>query len=137
MRPSRRFIALCGILAPFVGIGSVNAEFQLAGPAVSPLLAPEPPASPSDHPSRQIYRTAGPAIAKGFGTQVPLVFAARQIVPHGVRTAFGEGLDPETLLVDWQGGRPWQDVLRRMLRPVALQVTFRPGNIRIERSAPP
>ena len=135
MRPSRRFIALCVILAPFVGIGSVNAEFQMAGPAVSPLPAPEPPASSPDRPSRQVYRPAGPAIAQGFGTQV-LVFEVRQIVPHGVKIAFGEGLDPEMLLVDWQGGRPWRDVLRATLLPAGLQVTFHPRNIRIERSAP-
>ena len=126
---------LCGILVPFVGIGSVNAGFQLVGPAVSPLPAPEPPASPSDRPPRQVHRPAGPAIAQGFGTQVPLVFAARQIVPHGFKIAFGADLDAGSLLVDWKGGRPWPDVLRATLLPAGLQVTFHPGTVLIERSS--
>ena len=62
-----------------------------------------------------------------------LAFAARQIVPRGVKVSFGQALDAETVLVDWNGGRPWPDVLRTTLRPAGLLATFRSGTVRIER----
>jgi hypothetical protein len=133
MRLSKRSIALYVALAPFVGSGSAHAEFRLIGPAVSAVPAREPHADPRAPPSQP----AGPAVAYGFGTQVPLAFAARQIVPHGVKVAFGDGVDPEVLLVNWTGGRPWPDVLRTMLRPASLQVTFSPGALLIALSSTP
>ena len=130
MRPDVIFLALCIVLEPFAG--AAHAEFQLTGPAVSPAPAPEPS---SDAPAQRAQfgkRPAGPAVAYGFGHQVSLAFAARQIVPRGVKVSFGQALDPERVLVDWKGGRPWPDVLRSTLRPAGLQVTFCSGAVRIE-----
>ncbi|KON63468.1 hypothetical protein KOEU_30080 [Komagataeibacter europaeus] len=49
-------------------------------------------------------------IASGYGKQVPLGFAVRQIVPHGVRVVFAADVDT-SVPVDWQGGREWNKVL--------------------------
>ena len=50
-----------------------------------------------------------------------------------LNAATEQGLAPETVLVDWTGGRPWPDILRSALRPIGLQVTFRSGSVLIER----
>jgi len=63
-------------------------------------------------------------VAHGFGQQVPLAFAARQIVPPGIKTTFGPGVD-QAALVDWSGGRPWIEVLRGAIQPLGLHVTVR------------
>ena len=133
MRPEVIFLALCIVLEPFAG--AAHAEFQLSGPAVSPPRAPERSTDPLVPRARPGKRPAGLAVADGFGHQVPLAFAARQIVPSSVKVSFGPAVDPETLLVDWKGGRPWPDVLRSTLRPAGLLVTFRSGTVRIERGS--
>lgn len=37
---------------------------------------------------------------------------------------FARDLDSDDVIVDWQGGRPWPDVLRTLLRQPGLLVTF-------------
>ena len=130
MRPEVIFLALSIVLEPFAG--AAHAEFQVSGPAVSPAPAPERSSDPLAPRARPGKRPAEPAVADGFGNQVPLAFAARQIVPSSVKISFGPAVDPETVLVDWKGGRPWPDVLRSTLRLVGLQVTFRSDTVRIE-----
>ena len=121
-------VALFGIVATSA---PARADFQL-----TPTLpgdahtwqsgrAPIILSSPKDRsPAR---RTAAPLtipIAHGFGQQVPLAFATRQIVPTGVKISFGPGVD-QTTLVSWSGGRPWIDVLRAAVQPLGLHVTVR------------
>lgn len=48
--------------------------------------------------------------ARGYGHQVPLGFAVRQIVPRGVSISFRGDVD-RRCLVDWVGGRGWNKVL--------------------------
>ena len=50
----------------------------------------------------------------GFGKRVPLVLALREIVPATYQFAYAPGLNLGAL-VDWQGGRPWHDVLNTVL----------------------
>ena len=84
----------------------------------------EPPiqAAPSKPRLRRPTVSAGPPVAQGFGAQVPLAFAARQIVPPGIRVTFGPGVD-QAAPVDWRGGRRWDDVLRAALAPLSLRAT--------------
>lgn len=127
------------IVVLFAGAGSARAEFQLAGSAASiPAPQPAPSSTESDDPPARPPALArrGPGLAQGFGHQVPLAFAVRQIIPASVRVRFGDGIDADDLRVDWQGGRPWPDVLRSTLRPPGLQVTFRPNAVLIERVSP-
>lgn len=118
--------------------GAARAEFQISGSAAPTVPAPDatPAIAEEGPPTPPAPRTWQPGIARGFGKQIPLSFAVRQIVPQGVKASFAPDVDADALLVDWHGGRPWPDVLRSLLRPANLQVTFRPGAVLIERWSP-
>lgn len=62
-------------------------------------------------------------IAHGFGHDVPLAFAVRQVVPARVRVSFGPGVD-QALPVTWKGGKPWDDVLRAAVTPLGLHLVM-------------
>ena len=104
-----------------------RAEFQLApgglGPALTLRAVPGPVTLLPDGPAPLRKPAAPPVLplAQGFGHQVPLTFAARQIVPAKVRVTFGPGVDPAAL-VNWAGGRPWDQALRAAVRPLRLRV---------------
>jgi hypothetical protein len=68
----------------------------------------------------------------GFGREIPLAFAVRQIVPPLVKVTWGLGVDM-TALVDWQGSRPWNAVLRDTVRPLGLRLTMHPMEVTISR----
>ena len=60
-------------------------------------------------------------VAQGFGQDVPLAFAVRQIVPPAVRVRYGRGVNPEQT-VTWRGAAPWNHVLSAAVRPLGLKV---------------
>ena len=66
-------------------------------------------------------RLVRPPLVAGFGNQVPLAFACRQIVPASVRVSYGPGADPDRL-VSWKGGDPWPLVLGRAIKPLGLHM---------------
>ncbi len=97
-----------------------------SGPAVSPAPAPTPIAlhpatSTSGRQAGKISEHAA-LIAVGFGQQVPLSFAIRQIVPQSIKLRFSPSTDRQAL-VDWRGGRQWPAVLRDAIRPLGLRLT--------------
>lgn len=65
-----------------------------------------------------------PTPARGFGNQIPLSFAIRQIVPATVKVRFAREADRDAL-VDWRGGRAWTSVLRDAVRPLGLRAVVR------------
>ncbi|ATQ70904.1 hypothetical protein CQW49_23275 (plasmid) [Methylosinus trichosporium OB3b] len=71
-----------------------------------------------------------PTAARGFGNQIPLAFAIRQIVPPPIKVRFARDVD-RGALVDWRGGRAWPSVLRDALRPLGLRVVARQGVVSI------
>lgn len=96
---------------------AVQAEFSMLNPGPADL---ENARSPEVTASGLSGRVAFPK-ALGFGSQVPLAFAARQIVPPGVTVRYGPGADP-ALLVDWRGGAPWDQVLKASVAPGGLHI---------------
>ncbi len=109
-------VALLGLAAI---VAPARAEFQISSalggatprpivlsPTLLGLIRRPPPATP---------------IAIGFGRQVPLAFAVRQIVPASVKTTFGPGVD-QAAMVDWTGGGPWIGVLRTAVQPLGLRL---------------
>ena len=62
-------------------------------------------------------------IAAGFGDQIPLSFAVRQIVPSDVRVTYGPGADPNAR-VDWKGGAGWNRVLLDAVKPLGLHLVM-------------
>ncbi len=79
------------------------------GPAVS---------ADTPHPAQPPFM-----LAQGFGDQVPLRFAVRQIVPRAVKVTYGPGADPDAA-VDWQGGQGWNRVLFNAVRPLGLRLVM-------------
>ena len=71
-----------------------------------------------------------PALA-GFGDQIPLRFAVRQIVPARFQVAFGETVDSDTP-VDWKGGKAWRPTLSDALRPLGLTASVVGAAVTIE-----
>lgn len=82
-----------------------------------PSRAPDR-AAPLQPPSLPLPRFR---VAQGFGRQVSLGFAARQIVPAAVAVRFGSGIDPAST-VDWTGGQPWNRALAAAVQPLGLRI---------------
>lgn len=71
-------------------------------------------------------------MAYGFGNNVPLAFACRQIVPGAVHITYGPGADPQTP-VSWKGGDTWNHVLRDAVSPLGLHLVMTTMAVEIRR----
>jgi hypothetical protein len=121
------------IVAMFFGMASaimrlqpLPVDFRIEGvPAPLAMTAPAPPAPTAEPPAGVPTPPAPvrphPAVATGFGTDVPLEFAIRQVVPPAWHVAYAAGVDRQTQ-VSWQGGRPWNEALNGVLRPLGLHM---------------
>lgn len=94
----------------------------IAGPRPAPSASPRPTApAPRPYP-----------VSQGFGNDVPLSFAARQIVPAGIEVVFASDAD-RGASVTWQGGGPWNRTLQAAIRPLGLQMTYAAQRVTISR----
>ncbi len=105
--------------------GSVaNADFRLQceAPENSTKFLPVSPIPDEPVSRRQVQLTVRPrvSLAVGFGRQIPLSFAARQIVPTSLLITFASSVDQDAL-VDWSGGRPWNQVITAVVQPLRLR----------------
>ena len=121
------------ILVP-LGAPAARADFVVAGsgpPAPAAQIAPAANSASSDaaQPSNAAENDRTDAaeprfkVAEGFGDQVPLRFAIRQIVPPAVKVTYGPGASPDAL-VDWKGGQGWNRVLSRAVHPLGLRLVM-------------
>lgn len=60
-------------------------------------------------------------VLEGFGSEMPLALALRQIVPAQYAFSFGKNVNPG-MAISWTGGQPWNSVLEDALTP--LNITF-------------
>lgn len=120
-----RLLSIVTLLAMGCVSGTARAEFSLQATPSSPLPRPGSGPSPASHPQAPSERTRT-AVASGFGHEVPLRFAVRQLLPKNWRIRYGQGVDPDRL-VSWEGGRPWDFVLRDAVKPLGLQAHAAPG----------
>lgn len=65
--------------------------------------------------------------AVGFGKDLPMMTAVKQIIPQDYGLSFAAGV-PTNANVSWEGGRPWNEVLDLALAPHGLQAVIN-GNI--------
>ena len=131
-----RMFMVCAAAAVMLGGSESHAEFQISGQigGGAPQGGTAEPAAVSLRQRRPVVpQRMGPPLATGFGRQVPLSFAVRQVVPKGITVTYSEDLEPDAVTVDWQGGRPWPEVLRGLVRQPGLRVAFRPGAVLISR----
>jgi hypothetical protein len=70
------------------------------------------------------------AIATGFGAQVPLAFAIRQMAPDGYEIILEPPANPDSP-VDWRGGKPWTQALAAAVQPLGLAVSVHDKSITI------
>ena len=124
-----RLLSIVTLFAMGCMSGVAQAEFSLQATPSSPLprLASGP--APTSHPQGSSARTRT-TVASGFGHEVPLRFAVRQLLPENWRVRYGQGVDPDRL-VSWEGGRPWDFVLRDAVKPLSLQAYAAPGEARV------
>lgn len=72
-------------------------------------------------------------VIDGFGKQVPLIIAMRQIIPSDYGFAHRDGVDLGQL-VDWQGGRAWPQVLNDALAPIGVKATLNGDTVLLEKA---
>ncbi len=73
---------------------------------------------------------ADPNIVMGFGNNLPLVMAVRQIIPQNKPYAFAKDVDLSTL-VSWKGGATWQETLDQIIAEQGLRISYDADAIRI------
>ncbi len=132
----------CFIVATLGVMTSANAEFVMVSPpaaetGASPAPAPSTATTrPAAKPRPKICHPASDPALTGFGNEVPLSFAVRQIVPARFQVAFGETVNPDAS-VDWKGGKPWRPTLSDAVRPLGLTVTVVGATVTIQPAASP
>jgi len=126
------------ILVPCLAFAPAKADFLMLSPQGAPAPHESEPPAPHSKSKRHLPKThlAPPELAlSGFGDQVPLSFAVRQIVPAHFQVAFADAVHRDAL-VDWKGGEPWRVTLADAVRPLGLvvivsgpKVTIAPGPV--------
>jgi hypothetical protein len=126
MRITQTTLVLCGLIA------AVYAPMAHADFVVQPSSEQTPTvlagANGAGAPKTAVLPTAHFAVAQGFGDQVPLAFAIRQIVPSTIKVQFGKSVD-QTALVDWKGGQQWNVVLWSAIHPLGLHLVLKEGAV--------
>jgi hypothetical protein len=119
------------VVAGAVALSSATpVDFRLDGP-VSPVIQPSPlQPDVSTAGSAQPVHKPAVVIARGFGHDVPLEFAVRQVVPPRMRVTYGESVDRQ-IRVSWDGGKAWDEVLRGVVAPLGLHLVMSPMAVRI------
>jgi hypothetical protein len=113
------------VLVPLILCAPAQAEFlMLSAPdasATSDSETPAPHPKPNRRPLERHVPAPEPAVS-GFGDQVPLSFAIRQIVPTNFQVAYADTVQKDAP-VNWKGGEPWRATLAEAVRPLGLVVT--------------
>jgi hypothetical protein len=113
------------LLAPLLVCAPAQAEFLMLSPpdasATQDSETPAPHPKLKRRPLKPHVSTPEPALS-GFGDQVPLSFAVRQIVPANFQVAYADTVQKDAP-VNWKGGEPWRATLASAVRPLGLIVT--------------
>jgi hypothetical protein len=122
------------LLAPLLVCAPAQAEFlMLSTPEASATQDADTPA-PHPKPKRRQLKPLASApkpVLSGFGDQVPLTFAIRQIVPPNFQVAYADDVQKDAP-VNWKGGEPWRATLADAVRPLGLIVTVHGPKVTIE-----
>ena len=115
------------------GIRPAHADFVLQSANPTPHgTQPVPPPNISRTPINLRPQSDPVPIAQGFGHDVPLSFAVRQIVPPSLHVAYANQVNPSAL-VNWEGGQPWNVVLVHAVRPFGYRVWVSSTTVHIYR----
>jgi hypothetical protein len=119
--------------APGTPVPVPDGRHALTAPGMTPpppvsaaaALQPMPQAAPAPVPAE-----TGFATVSGFGTDMPLVLAMRQIVPPAYAYSFDPSANPG-VRVSWEGGRPWDRVLDEALAPYGMKAIIAGKAVRV------
>jgi hypothetical protein len=100
---------------------------------VAPVMSSDPMASAAPMMAAPI--SSGYDVTEGFGKDLPLVMAIRQIVPAQYGFVFDQNIDTQAH-VSWQGGQPWDIVLQNTLAPLNMQASINGNVVSITKAAP-
>jgi hypothetical protein len=135
-----RYLPYLSLVMLLVSNHHANANFVVQSP---PAGSGGPGFANQDHssdPASPGPDKASPPVhwkmAYGFGKNIPLQFACRQIVPPAVNVSFGPGVNPATP-VSWKGGDSWNHVLRDTVAPLGLQLKMTYMAVTIEKKSQP
>lgn len=92
---------------------------QSNGDLISQIVSDEPQAAATAPAAAPVLYVENAEMAQGFGSDIPLVMAIRQIIPSSQAFAFEPGVDLGAP-VSWQGGAPWPEVLSNTLAAAGL-----------------
>lgn len=115
-------------------LGLTINPYPLAGKTAAPAAA----APARDMPARASVAQKQPrpgqyAEVSGFGSDVALALALRQVVPPEYSFSFAKGVNPG-YRVSWNGGKAWNEVVGEMIAPLGLAYEIR-GNTVVIRKA--
>ena len=82
----------------------------------------------------QVVESADSDVVVGFGKDMPLALALRQIVPPQYSYSFASDVNPG-VRVSWTGGKAWKTVLEEMLYAIGLDARYEGRMVRISTSA--
>jgi hypothetical protein len=113
------------LLAPLIVCAPAQAEFLML--SIPDASATQDAGTPAPHPKLKrrppkTHLSASEPALSGFGDQVPLTFAVRQIVPANFQVAYADTVKKDAT-VNWKGGEPWRATLADAVRPLGLVVT--------------
>lgn len=143
MKPFLTFLILLAIAYPAHAEFSMVSNEAEAPAQPEPAPAPKPGPSPAHAPAKpaklraksaarpssvEVSKTA--PLASGFGAQVSLAFAIRQIAPDGYEIILEPPADPDSP-VDWRGGKPWTQTLADAVQPLGLAISVHDKTVTI------
>jgi len=96
----------------------------------SPLMGVSAPFAPVPPPpeAKAVYETVD-----GFGSDIPLALAMRQIVPPGYSYAFDPDINPG-VRISWNGGKSWNQVLEDAVRPGDMRIEITGNTVRVRQT---
>lgn len=106
---------------------------------VAPVSLPAVRIAPQPQQAASVPTQMAPAPSlyeriDGFGHDMPLALALRQIVPTSYAFSFDREINPGQR-IDWNGGKAWDQVLDEALAPHGLKATITAGVVRISSAA--
>jgi hypothetical protein len=110
------------LLAPLIVCVPAQAEFLLVPSSDRGSIDATASAIRPHKPQTHILHAPQDPPVQGFGHQIPLTFAVRQIVPRHFQVAFADAVQKDAA-VDWRGGDSWRETLADAVRPLGLAIT--------------
>ena len=107
------------------------AQQQMAAYSSGDMSALTPIPGAPENVEKQRLPISGYKDAVGFGTDIPLSIALMQIVPEDYEARLPNA-SLENSMISWEGGKPWNQVLNDVLRPLGYAASIQGNRVMIE-----